>query len=72
MGDLIDVEEDVKSQIEKLLTELTKRSDTIKEIQGTLLALQEYASDLQTFLIIFLSSSTSIKSPIILCSIVSR
>jgi hypothetical protein len=26
MGDLIDVEEDVKSQIEKLLTELTKRS----------------------------------------------
>ena len=50
MGDLIDVEENVKTQIEILLTELTKRSDTIKEIHGTLLALQEYASDLQTFL----------------------
>jgi SpoVK/Ycf46/Vps4 family AAA+-type ATPase len=45
-----DVEEDVTSQIENLLSELAKRSDTINEIQGTLLALQEYASDLQTFL----------------------
>jgi hypothetical protein len=34
MGDLIDVEENVKLQIEKLLTELSKRSDTINEIQG--------------------------------------
>jgi hypothetical protein len=50
MGDLIDVEENVKLQIEKLLTELSKRSDTINEIQGTLLALTQYASDLQTFL----------------------
>jgi hypothetical protein len=44
MGELIDVEENVKLQIENLLTELSKRSDKIKEIQGTLLALKEYAS----------------------------
>jgi hypothetical protein len=50
MGDFIDVEENVKLQIEKLLTELSKRSDTINEIQGTLLALTQYASDLQTVL----------------------
>jgi hypothetical protein len=50
MGDLIDVEENVKLQIENLLTELSKRSDTINEIQGTILALKEYSSDLQTFL----------------------
>ena len=50
MGELIDVEENVKLQIDNLLTELSKRSDTIKEIQGTILALKEYASDLQTFL----------------------
>ena len=50
MGDLIDVEENVKLQIEQLLTDLSKRSDTINEIQGTLLALKEYVSDLQTFL----------------------
>jgi DNA-binding beta-propeller fold protein YncE len=50
MGELIDVEENVKLQIENLLTELSKRSDTINEIQCTLLALKEYASDLQTFL----------------------
>jgi hypothetical protein len=39
---LIDVEENVKLQIENLLTELSKRSDTIKEIQGTILALKAY------------------------------
>jgi hypothetical protein len=50
MGELIDVEENVKLQIENLLSELSKRSDTINEIQGTILALTEYASDLQTFL----------------------
>jgi hypothetical protein len=50
MGEFIDVEENVKLQIEKLLTELSKRSDTINEIQGIILALKEYASDLQTFL----------------------
>jgi hypothetical protein len=50
MGDLIDVEENIKLQIENLLSELSKRSDTINEIQGTILALTEYASDLQTFL----------------------
>ena len=50
MGELIDVEENVKLQIENLLTELSKRSDTMYEIQGTILALTEYASDLQTFL----------------------
>jgi hypothetical protein len=49
MGDLIDVEENVKLQIENLLSELSKRSDTMNEIQGTILALTEYASDLQTF-----------------------
>jgi hypothetical protein len=32
IGDLIDVEENVKLQIENLLSELSKRSDTIKEI----------------------------------------
>jgi hypothetical protein len=41
MGDLIDVEENVKLQIEQLLTDLSKRSDTISEIQGTLLALMD-------------------------------
>ena len=50
MGELIDVEENVKLQIENLLTELSKRSVTINEIQCTILALKEYASDLQTFL----------------------
>jgi hypothetical protein len=50
MGELIDVEENVKLQIENLLTELSKRSVAINEIQGTILALTEYASDLQTFL----------------------
>jgi hypothetical protein len=50
MGDLIDVEENVKLQIENLLSVLSKRSDTINEIQDTILALTEYASDLQTFL----------------------
>ena len=50
MGELIDVEENIKLQIKNLLTELSKRSDTINEIQGTLLALTQYASDLQTFL----------------------
>ena len=50
MGELIDVEENVKLQIENLLTELSKRSDTINEIQDTILALKENASDLQTFL----------------------
>jgi hypothetical protein len=41
VGDLIEVEENVKLLIENLLTELSKRPDTIKEIQGTLLALKE-------------------------------
>jgi DNA-binding beta-propeller fold protein YncE len=50
MGDLIDVEENVKLQIANLLSDLSKRSDIINEIQGTILALTEYASDLQTFL----------------------
>jgi hypothetical protein len=50
MGELVDVEENVKLQIENILTELSKRTDTINEIQGTILALKEYASDLQTFL----------------------
>jgi hypothetical protein len=50
MGELIDVEENVKLQIENILTELSKRTDTINEIQGTILALKEYASDLLTFL----------------------
>jgi hypothetical protein len=50
MGELIDVEENVKLQIENLLTELSKRSVTINENQCTTLALKEYASDLQTFL----------------------
>jgi DNA-binding beta-propeller fold protein YncE len=50
MGDLIDVEENVKLQIANLLSDLSKRSDIINEIQGTILALKEYASDLQTFL----------------------
>ena len=50
MRDLIVVEKNVKLQIEQLLTELSKRSDTINKIKGTLLALKEYASDLQTFL----------------------
>jgi hypothetical protein len=50
MGDLIDVEGNVKLQIENLLTELSKRSDTINEMQGTILALKEHATDLQTFL----------------------
>jgi hypothetical protein len=45
MGDLIDVEENVKLQIETLLTELSKRSDTINEMQGTKLALKEHATD---------------------------
>ena len=49
-GELIDVEENVKLQIENLLIELSKRSDKINEIQGTTLALKEFASDLQTFL----------------------
>jgi hypothetical protein len=40
MGDLIHVEENVKLQIENLLSELSKRSDTINEIQGTILALR--------------------------------
>jgi hypothetical protein len=39
MGELIDVEENVKLQIENVLSKLSKRSDTIKEIQGTILAL---------------------------------
>jgi hypothetical protein len=47
MGELIDVEENVKLQIENLLTELSKRFYNINEIQGTLLVLKEYASDLQ-------------------------
>jgi hypothetical protein len=51
MGELIDVEENVKLQIENLLSEISKRSDTMNEIQGTILALTEYASDLQTFLV---------------------
>jgi hypothetical protein len=51
MGELIDGEENVKLQIENLLSELSKRSDTMNEIQGTILALTEYASDLQTFLV---------------------
>ena len=42
MGELIDVEENVKLQIENLLPELSKRSDTMNEIQGTILALKEY------------------------------
>jgi hypothetical protein len=50
MGEFIDAEEHVKSQIEKLLTELSKRFHNINEIQETILALKEYASDLQTFL----------------------
>jgi hypothetical protein len=73
MGELIDVEENVKLQIENLLTELSKRSDTINEIQGTILALNKYASDLQTFLgSKSIEVETSINSPIIHCSIVSR
>jgi DNA anti-recombination protein RmuC len=50
MGELIDVEENVTLQIEKLLKELSKRFDTINEIQGTILALKEHATDLQTLL----------------------
>jgi hypothetical protein len=39
--------------------ELSKRSGKINEIQGTILALKEYASDLQTFLLTFLCFKNS-------------
>jgi hypothetical protein len=47
---LDDTEDQIKSKIDNLLTQLSKNSKTVEGLQSDIRAVKEYASDLQTFL----------------------
>jgi DNA-binding beta-propeller fold protein YncE len=48
--ELDDTEDKIKSNIDNLLTQLCKNSKTVEVLQSDIIAVKEYASDLQTFL----------------------
>jgi hypothetical protein len=45
-----ETEDKIKSKIDELLRQLSKNSKTVEGLQSTVIAVKEYASDLQTFL----------------------
>ena len=47
---LDDTEGKIKSKIDQMLTQLSKNSKTVEELQRHIITLKVYASDLQTFL----------------------
>jgi hypothetical protein len=47
---LDDTEDKIKSKIDNLLKQLSKNSKTVEGLQSDIIAVKEYASDLQTFL----------------------
>jgi DNA-binding beta-propeller fold protein YncE len=47
---LDDTEDQIKSKIDNLLKQLCKNSKTVEVLQSDIIAIKEYASDLQTFL----------------------
>jgi len=50
LQELDDTEGKIKSKIDQMLTQLSKNSTTVEELQRYIIAVKEYASDLQTFL----------------------
>jgi len=50
LQELDDTEDKIKSKIDKLLAQLSKNSNTVEGLQSDIIAVKEYASDLQTFL----------------------
>jgi DNA-binding beta-propeller fold protein YncE len=50
LQDLNDTEDKIKSKIDNLLKQLSKNSKTVEGLQSDIIAVKEYASDLQTFL----------------------
>jgi len=50
LQELDDTEDKCKSKIDKLLKQLSKNSKTLEGLQSDIIAVKEYASDLQTFL----------------------
>ena len=50
LQELDDTEDKIKSKIDNLLTQLSKNSKTVEGLQSDIIAVKEYASDLQTFL----------------------
>ena len=50
LQELDDTEDKIKSNIDKLLQQLSKNSKSVQGLQSNIIALKEYASDLQTFL----------------------
>ena len=50
LQDLNDTEDKIKSKIDNLLKQLSKNSKTVEGLQSDIIAIKEYASDLQTFL----------------------
>ena len=50
LQDLDDTEDKIKSKIDNLLKQLSKNSKTVEGLQSDIIAVKEYASDLQTFL----------------------
>jgi hypothetical protein len=49
--ELDDTEDKIKSKIDKLLTQLSKNSKTVEGLQSDTIAVKEYGSDLQTFIV---------------------
>jgi hypothetical protein len=50
LKELDDAEDKIKSKIDNLLKQLSEQSKTVEGIQRDIIAIKEYASDLQTFL----------------------
>ena len=50
LKELDDAEDKIKSKIDNLLQQLSEESKTVEGIQRDIIAIKEYASDLQTFL----------------------
>jgi hypothetical protein len=50
LKELDDAEDKIKSKIDNLLTHLSRNSKTVEGLQSDIVAVKEYASDLQTFL----------------------
>jgi hypothetical protein len=50
LQELDDTEDKIKSYIDKLLQQLSKNAKSVEGLQSNIIAVKEYASDLQTFL----------------------
>ena len=50
LQELEDTEDKINSKIDKLLKQLSKNSKAVEGLQNNIMAVKEYASDLQTFL----------------------